>query len=236
VSIPHAAARLASEDRAANALVHAPRRLDATARRRNARCSASAQEAAMNRSHDRSRNPEHYGARSLRGYQHDEVFETQDDRVNRARYEMGMGGLPSTYGNVPYAAPPREPDPQPWRGRDEETDFWGQPRHPHQHGHAPGSAHPSLWARVKGAFTGHGPKGYVRSDERIREEVCEHLADHPYIDAREIEVSVVEGEVTLSGFVDARIAKRAAEDCADHVRGVKDVHNRLRVQKPAPAR
>jgi osmotically-inducible protein OsmY len=89
---------------------------------------------------------------------------------------------------------------------------------------------PRLWQRVKGAFSGKGPKNYVRSDERIHEDVCEHLTHHPYVDASDIEVTVRDGEVTLSGTVDARMVKRAAEDVCEHVRGVKDVHNYLRVR------
>lgn len=146
------------------------------------------------------------------------------ERTDRIRDAMGTSGLPSTYGNVPPHQLRRPAHQDPWRGRNEEYDFWGQQRHP--------SGHPSLWERVKGAFTGHGPKNYVRSDERIREEVCEHLQDHPYVDATEIEVFVTDGEVTLSGVVDARMVKRAAEDCADEVRGVRDVHNKLRVKSP----
>jgi osmotically-inducible protein OsmY len=46
---------------------------------------------------------------------------------------------------------------------------------------------------------------------------------------------VRDGEVTLTGTVDARMVKRAAEECCDHVRGVKDVHNHLRVRPPSPA-
>ncbi len=84
--------------------------------------------------------------------------------------------------------------------------------------------------RVKGAFSGKGPKNYVRSDERIREDVCEQLTHHPQVDASDIEVTVREGEVTLTGTVDTRMAKRAAEEAGDHVRGVKDVHNQLRVR------
>ncbi len=155
------------------------------------------------------------------------------DHLGRARYETGTGGLPSTYGNVPYDQLRQAgPQHQPWRGRDEEHDFWGHPRHPLAESHD----HPSLWERVKGVFSGHGPKNYTRSDERIREDVCEHLFDHPYIDASDIEVVVAGGEVTLSGTVDARIVKRAAEDCAEHARGVKDVHNHLRVKHPPVTR
>ena len=77
---------------------------------------------------------------------------------------------------------------------------------------------------------GRGPKGYTRSDERIREDVNDRLTDDPYVDASEIEVSVSSCEVTLSGTVDSREAKRRAEDCAESVSGVKHVQNNLRVQ------
>jgi hypothetical protein len=125
------------------------------------------------------------------------------------------------YGNV-YPGE-RHHAPEVWRGRNEVYDFWGRERHPYDE-------HPSMWQRVKGVFTGKGPKNYTRSDERIHEDVCEHLSAHPYVDASDIEVIVRDGEVTLSGTVDARIVKRAAEDSVEHVAGVKDVHNHLRVR------
>ena len=83
-----------------------------------------------------------------------------------------------------------------------------------------------------GAHAGKGPKGYQRSDERIREDVCVRLTDHPDIDASEIEVRVDGGEVTLSGSVDERRVKRLAEDTACSVSGVRDVHNQLRITQP----
>jgi BON domain-containing protein len=86
--------------------------------------------------------------------------------------------------------------------------------------------------RDTGRYAGRGPKGYQRSDERIREDVCLRLTDHPEIDATEIEVRVDGGEVTLSGEVDSRPVKRMAEDVAQSVSGVRDVHNQLRI---APA-
>jgi hypothetical protein len=85
----------------------------------------------------------------------------------------------------------------------------------------------------RGRYVGRGPKGYKRSDERIREEVNERLTAHPDIDAYEIEVTVRDGEVTLTGSVDDRETKRKAEDVADNVSGVKEVHNQLRIQQPA---
>jgi hypothetical protein len=76
---------------------------------------------------------------------------------------------------------------------------------------------------------GRGPKGYQRSDDRIREDVCEHLTQHPEIDASEIEVKVENGQVTLSGSIDDRMAKRRIEDIVEGLSGVKDVQNQIRV-------
>jgi osmotically-inducible protein OsmY len=85
-------------------------------------------------------------------------------------------------------------------------------------------------------YRGRGPKGYRRSDERIREDVSERLADAPDVDASEIEVSVRNGEVTLSGSVDSRQARRRAEDLAESVSGVSHVQNNLRVQQQGALR
>jgi osmotically-inducible protein OsmY len=84
-------------------------------------------------------------------------------------------------------------------------------------------------------FSGKGPKGYRRADERIQEEINEELTRHSDIDASEIEVKVSNGEVTLTGTVDHRDAKRMAEDCAERVSGVTDVQNQIRVQKTVGA-
>ena len=84
--------------------------------------------------------------------------------------------------------------------------------------------------RTRGRFTGRGPKGYVRSDERIREDVSDRLEQHGEIDASEIEVRVASGEVTLEGTVEDRRTKRLAEDIIETCPGVKQVHNRIRVQ------
>jgi hypothetical protein len=90
--------------------------------------------------------------------------------------------------------------------------------------------------RGTGPHRGKGPRGYQRSDERIRELVCESLADDDQLDATHIEVSVEHGEVTLSGTVEDRCAKRDAEDCACSVSGVRDVQNLLRIRDERPGR
>lgn len=81
-----------------------------------------------------------------------------------------------------------------------------------------------------GRFAGRGPRGYRRSDERIREDVCELLLADGEVDASDIEVSVASGEVTLQGTVPDRRMKRAAEDLIEAVSGIEQVDNRLRVQ------
>ena len=85
--------------------------------------------------------------------------------------------------------------------------------------------------RQSGQFSGRGPKGYQRSDERIREDVSDRLTEHGDLDASGIEVNVSQGVVTLSGSVDDRWGKRLAEDVAERVSGVRDVMNQLRVRR-----
>ncbi len=80
-------------------------------------------------------------------------------------------------------------------------------------------------------YAGRGPRGYQRSDERMREDVCDRLCASPMVDASDIDVRVSNGEVTLTGTVASRDQKRTAEDIAESVWGVHDVHNQLRVTR-----
>ena len=80
-----------------------------------------------------------------------------------------------------------------------------------------------------GPYAGRGPKGYRRSDERIQEDVCERLTEHPSIDASDIEVTVSAGDVTLMGRVESRAVKHLTEVMVETVSGVKEVHNQLRI-------
>ncbi|HET7343151.1 MAG TPA: BON domain-containing protein [Methylomirabilota bacterium] len=63
------------------------------------------------------------------------------------------------------------------------------------HGANPGRGRHAL----RGPHTGRGPRGYQRSDERIREDVCERMCQSGDLDATDIEVRVSNGEVTLLG-------------------------------------
>jgi osmotically-inducible protein OsmY len=108
---------------------------------------------------------------------------------------------------------------------DYEPDYEGEPAHQYR-----GRGHDQSRTRLEGPYVGFGPKGYVRPDARIYEDVCERLARFGHLDASDIEVRVVDGEVTLTGTVPDRDQKRLAEDLADGVTGVKDVHNLLRLR------
>jgi hypothetical protein len=81
----------------------------------------------------------------------------------------------------------------------------------------------------RGSFAGRGPRGYQRSDDRIREEICERMCDNAELDASAIEILVLSGEVTLQGSVGDRYDKRLAEDLTQDVSGVREVNNQLRV-------
>lgn len=83
----------------------------------------------------------------------------------------------------------------------------------------------------EGQFRGKGPKGYSRSDDRIKEDVSDTLTDNSMIDASDIEISVSNGEVTLSGTVNSKRNKRLAEDLAESVSGVRNIENKLRVKQ-----
>jgi hypothetical protein len=79
-------------------------------------------------------------------------------------------------------------------------------------------------------FSGKGPRGWQRSDERIREDVCEALYESPYVDASDIEVTVKDKNVLLQGSVNDRSMKWEAEECIDHIVGIQDIQNQLQIK------
>jgi osmotically-inducible protein OsmY len=80
------------------------------------------------------------------------------------------------------------------------------------------------------SFRGRGPKGYTRTDERLRETICERLTDDPRIDASDIEVDVQQQKVTLRGSVSDRRTKYAVEELVEHS-GATEIENQLRVNR-----
>jgi hypothetical protein len=121
---------------------------------------------------------------------------------------------------------------------EDNTYLYGHPHDNRQAGHSLGTQN---WQEREGAqrgafglqnsHRGRGPQGYTRSDERIKEDICERLSEHHYIDASQIQVEVNQGVVTLEGSVDDRWQKYQTEDLADATSGVKDIQNRLNVSR-----
>jgi hypothetical protein len=82
-----------------------------------------------------------------------------------------------------------------------------------------------------GNFAGKGPKGFRRSDDRIREDVCSTITQHPGVDGSDLDVDVSFGVVTLKGTVQERRMKHLAEIAAENLPGVKEVINQIRVRR-----
>jgi hypothetical protein len=147
-----------------------------------------------------------------------------EDRGQRTWYGRGRdAGDERRYGWQRFSGDDRERfarREQPWhtgRGGSEFSSLTGQ-------------NYTTEWRRP-GPFSGRGPRGFRISDDRIREQVSERLYHHGDIDASDIDVRVDNGEVTLEGWVDDRRTKRLAEDVADEVDGVQEVHNHLRIRR-----
>jgi hypothetical protein len=98
------------------------------------------------------------------------------------------------------------------------------------HGQFLGGAYRSATPSRVERPTGRGPKGYQRGDDRIRADICDRLMQG-WMNAEDVEVQVKDGNVTLSGTVRSRDEKRAIEDLAEAVLGVKDVDNNIRVNR-----
>ena len=78
------------------------------------------------------------------------------------------------------------------------------------------------------------PNGRASHDDRrdnshLHDEIRKLLTHDEQIDASEVEVSVVDGDVLLTGTVETLDLKHLAEDIAFRVSGVLDVTNQLRV-------
>ena len=153
---------------------------------------------------------------------------------DRSSYaDRGWSDRPHGYGDRGYGTRDyanRDYANRDYGNRDSGDDYWRVANYSGREGY-PGSFRDQQGfdAGSRGSFAGRGPKGYQRSDARINEDVCDRLCDSPDIDATNVDVRVNAGEVTLSGTVSSRDEKRRAEDMIEHVSGVREVHNNLRV-------
>jgi osmotically-inducible protein OsmY len=72
----------------------------------------------------------------------------------------------------------------------------------------------------------------IRTDAQIQQEVLQELKWDPRVQPNEVGVSVKDGIVTLTGWVDSYTKRWAAEEAAHRVRGVKAVANDIDVRLP----
>lgn len=80
------------------------------------------------------------------------------------------------------------------------------------------------------SYRGRGPKNYVRSDERILDDLAMRLTDAWEVDVGDVEVACEHGDVTLTGTVPDRWMKYRIEDIAQMTSGVREIHNRIQVE------
>jgi osmotically-inducible protein OsmY len=76
----------------------------------------------------------------------------------------------------------------------------------------------------------------TRSDTEIQRDVLDELKWDPRVRPTEVGVSVKEGVVALTGWLDSYTKKAAAEEAALRVRGVKAVANDIEVRLPSDRR
>jgi len=68
----------------------------------------------------------------------------------------------------------------------------------------------------------------------LKEDVCERLYHNHQIDSSDVTIDVKDGKVTLEGTVGDRSMRFAIEDLVDAVPGIKDIENRVRVERAGP--
>jgi hypothetical protein len=198
------------------------------------------------RSEQERRRDRDYSLRGERGYgDFSRGYPPHTENPRRDAYEFGrfQGGFQGAYEERPqqmgYGDEAEDDENTYYEGSDEDTAYYGhgpqyeglesQTDYRLDAGFTTGGSRGSL---QRGEFYGRGPRGYTRSDDRIREDVCDRLSEHGGIDAADVEVKVDEGEVTLEGTVRSRRMKHDIENVASTVLGVKDVSNKLRIGRP----
>jgi osmotically-inducible protein OsmY len=76
-----------------------------------------------------------------------------------------------------------------------------------------------------------GSRARRRPDESLAQEIREILTKDPELEVTEMAVEVEGGAVTISGVVDDSDARLLAEELVESLSGVREVHNRLRVER-----
>jgi hypothetical protein len=192
---------------------------------------AARREAGSNESRDGQR---------FEGYGYGDSYFNDDQRLSHPRFQEGWEG---NYRSAPWTLGAEQVSPGlrgPYGGRTPPYDLGeGTPFSQERYGsrerssRSQGSQYDPYQrsGRQQGLHRGNGPQSYTRADERIREDICDRLTDDDEVDARYVNVTVDHGVVMLEGSVTDRAMKYDAEECSWAVSGVKDVDNRIRVDR-----
>lgn len=106
-------------------------------------------------------------------------------------------------------------------------------KHPYEHGGRRNRWSDDLRSDAsRESHFGKGPKGYVRSPKRIKDEACDILMKDFALDASDIEVDVKDNILYLRGTVSSRKDKKRAEYLLEDISGISDVQNLLSVKIP----
>ena len=166
-------------------------------------------------------------------YGRQQPFGPPEDTHYYGTGSVGYGGPGFTGGAYAYGNGPRD------QGRpieDEYSDesavsYEHRPRQPYGQRYGQQSRQQPYGETRTRRFT-TGPKGYQRSDERLKEDICERLMEAHYIDSSDVSVEVTGAKVMLDGTVPSRYMKHGIEDIVDACPGVQDIDNRVRVANP----
>jgi len=84
------------------------------------------------------------------------------------------------------------------------------------------------------ADTGASHADQESLDTLIKHIIDTHLLNHEHINVRDINISVNNGEVTLTGTADDEHIKRIVEETVASIPGVAAIHNRIQVRSSGP--
>jgi hypothetical protein len=138
-----------------------------------------------------------------------------------------LGPEPQDAGSSPVSREVRSSERRWRRGFGEGDSIWDRIARPLVHTTRDVPHPSSSW--MEPSHAGRGPKGYRRADRRILEDANEALTEDQFIDATQIAVEAVDGDVYLKGMVPHRADRERAEALMFQVRGVRDVMNGLEV-------
>ena len=69
----------------------------------------------------------------------------------------------------------------------------------------------------------------LSDDEKIREDIRDVLNASPVVEASDINIAVLNGDVTLSGVVKTNAIRQEAQNCLENVTGIVSIKNEIKL-------